>query len=261
MDVRIIGGKSLPRSISVVSDRFVSTAVCGEDGKIVCRVKNLPRAAKYVLGSRKYPIPKTVKLFVFMISDFGIRDLISFLLLFGVILGIIEGLGLLVPGGTATVVENSWMLDVMLFAFIGISIKRLIGRWHGAEHMAIAAYMTAGKTDMETIKVQNRIDPHCGGRIVVGFMIAQLLPDLLFKLPALKILPLGMLLPIAVQFLLIEAVLQIDAHKGLDKLPVTSQLSYWLQKYITTAVPGERELETARQAVLGLIRKHESLAD
>ncbi|HOX30404.1 MAG TPA: DUF1385 domain-containing protein [Candidatus Paceibacterota bacterium] len=259
MAVRIIGGKSLPRSISVVSDRFTSTAICGPDKKIVCRVKKLPGLTKYVLGPRKYPIPKTLKLFLFLVSNFGIKDLFFFLLLFGAILSVIEILGLAVPGGTATVVENFWILDVTSLALIGVVIKRSIGRWHGAEHMAIAAYVSAGKIDIETIKAQNRIDPHCGGRIAIGFMIAQLVPDLFFKFPVMDFLPLASFFPIALQLLLMEAVLQIDAHKGLDKLPITSQLAYLLQRHVTTSVPGEIELETARQAVLGLIEAHESL--
>ena len=53
-----------------------------------------------------------------------------------------------------------------------------------------------------------------------------------------------------------EGVMWVDKLAGWDKIPGTSHASHFLQRFITTRVPGKQELLTAQRALRELVVAH-----
>lgn len=204
---------------------------------------------------------KSVRMALFLREGIQPRDMVFLGLLMLGIISLTKLTQYAIPGGAAMITSNFWLYDLVVAVLIILPLRPLIGRWHGAEHMAIRAYVSSGATDIETISKQSRIDPKCGGRFFIGFILAQEFADVITRSLFQDMLILGSLLNTLSFFAMMEIILQIDSWKGLDVFPVTSQLSYYLQKYCTTAPPGMQELRTAQNAMEALIAAHEEEID
>lgn len=106
--------------------------------------------------------------------------------------------------------------ELILFVGVFVFIHRLAS-WHGAEHMAIAAYERTGSTKVKDIESESPINPKCGGRLALPLLLASVIALSLskrFEIPAfIFAIP------------LLEIVLWIDKLKGFDKIALFSQTS------------------------------------
>jgi uncharacterized protein YqhQ len=124
-------------------------------------------------------------------------------------------------------------------------IRWRIAGWHGAEHMAIAAYERSGSVTIESMLEESPIDKNCGGRLLLPLSIAIFIAMLGAE-------HFGINLAIT-DLLAIEVVLQVDHRRGWHTIPLAAQASQFLQRWITTKDPTVQELKTAQLALCTLV--------
>lgn len=113
-----------------------------------------------------------------------------------------------------------------------------IGRYHGAEHKAVAAYEKYGEVTLENAKGVSRLHPRCGTNILFYITLAALAD------PFVSWAPYAVL-----QFILIS-----EAWFVFGKTRWSIAVGNFLQKYLTTSEPGRKELEVAVESLSELIR-------
>ncbi len=113
-----------------------------------------------------------------------------------------------------------------------------IGRYHGAEHKAVAAYENFGEVTLENARKSSRIHPRCGTNILAYIIVAALLDPFIG----------GWWYAIA-QFILIS-----EAWFVFGKSQASIAVGNFLQRYLTTTEPDRAELEVAVESINALIR-------
>lgn len=113
-----------------------------------------------------------------------------------------------------------------------------IGRYHGAEHKAVAAYENFGEVTLENARKSSRIHPRCGTNILAYIIVAALLDPLIG----------GWWYAIA-QFILIS-----EAWFVFGGSRASIAVGNFLQRYLTTTEPGRAQLEVAVESINALIR-------
>ncbi len=113
-----------------------------------------------------------------------------------------------------------------------------IGRYHGAEHKAVAAYENFGEVTLDTARRSSRIHPRCGTNILAYIVVAALLDPFID----------GWWYAIA-QFILIS-----ESWFVFGKSQASIAVGNFLQRYLTTTEPGRAELEVAVESINALIR-------
>lgn len=249
--MKIVGGMSTPRSISIFSDEFVATATYhGRSQQIRCVVHR--RVATWLTRYPWIPIPRVLRLLIALVMASPI--LMTALIAWPVAHRIIDGP---TPQFPPIPLEDRLFVFLLvqsqflpLLVGILLFIKLFIGSWHAAEHMAIASYERFASTDLAAIAAQNRVHPKCGGRLMAPLLLASFLA---FCFGPINHLFLS-------QLALIECILWIDALIGFDKIPVFRILSTLLQHYITTRTPHHIALRTAQVALQKLVAAHANAA-
>ena len=113
-----------------------------------------------------------------------------------------------------------------------------IGRYHGAEHKAVAAYENFDEVTLDTARRSSRIHPRCGTNILIYIALAALLDPFID----------GWWYAI-VQFILIS-----EAWFLFGKSRASIAVGNFFQRYFTTTEPGRAELEVAVESINALIR-------
>ena len=116
-----------------------------------------------------------------------------------------------------------------------------IGRYHGAEHKAVAAYEEYGEVTLEGARKSSRIHPRCGTNILSYIVLAALL-DPLVDWWGYAIL----------QFILIS-----EAWFVFGPTRPSIAVGNFLQRYFTTTEPRRAELEVAVESLKRLLRAEE----
>ena len=117
------------------------------------------------------------------------------------------------------------ILPVLLLFFAGMKFT-VIGRYHGAEHKAVAAYEKYGEVTLQGAKSSSRIHPRCGTNI------------LSYWAPW-----------VVLQFIVIT-----EAWFILGSTRVSIAIGNFIQRYLTTSEPGRKELEVAVESLNELLR-------
>jgi uncharacterized protein YqhQ len=129
------------------------------------------------------------------------------------------------------------ILPVLLPFFAAMKFTP-IGRYHGAEHKAVAAYEKYGEVTLEGAKGMSRIHPRCGTNILIYIILAGIAD------PFVDWAPYAVL-----QFILIS-----EAWFVLGKTRASIAVGNFLQRYLTTSEPGRKELEVAVESLKELLR-------
>lgn len=254
MQVQIVGGMSMPGSITIQSAEFISSARCGKDGLITYETKRAPKISRFMYKLSEYPLPRTLVLLVFMINSMSLT--------MKIVMGVM----------TYNLIQRIYFPDATPpppppvddgFSFIPYVIQVIfyggllwffnrVAPWHAAEHKVIAAYRDSGSTDLADIENANRIDRMCGGRYFFPFILGSILAG--FVADALSIST------FLCTLLVTEAILWVDRLVGLSNIRLTWFASRVLQTHLTTREPGLREIFTAQTAMRNLIACHEETA-
>lgn len=259
MAINIIGSKSSKGSISILSDEFIATATMGETGTIACKTAPLSKALKKLLQPDTRFMPKTLKFLLFLKETMSRKDLALIGALALAIL-LMELSAESVSGDSAIIEKYSWIIILSGLTIAGGMVRLSIASWHGAEHMAIAAYDRSEATSLEAMEKESPVNPKCGTRMAFPLIVVQ---NIVFRAAG-EYFAQDTLISFVGTIILflvsIECVLWADSLFGFDNLPITGKVSGAIQKYVVTKQPGTGELRTAQMAMRHLIAAHEKLA-
>jgi uncharacterized protein YqhQ len=129
------------------------------------------------------------------------------------------------------------ILPVLLLFFAAMKFTP-IGRYHGAEHKAVAAYEEHGEVTLEGARKSSRIHPRCGTNILSYIILAALLDPLI-----------GWWGYAILQFILIS-----EAWFVFGNTRPSIAVGDFLQRYFTTTEPRRAELEVAVESLRRLLR-------
>jgi uncharacterized protein YqhQ len=143
-------------------------------------------------------------------------------------------------GGVFAFFAEFPILPILLIFFAALRFTP-IGRYHGAEHKAVAAYEKYGVVTLQNARESSRIHPRCGTNILLYIMIAALLDPLIAWW--------GYAI---VQFILIS-----EAWFVFGKTRPSIAVGNFLQRYITTTEPHRYQLEVAVESLNRLLQAEE----
>lgn len=129
------------------------------------------------------------------------------------------------------------ILPIMALFFAAMKFSS-IGRYHGAEHKAVAAYEKYGEVTLENAKGVSRLHPRCGTNILFYITLAALADPFITWAPY-----------AVLQFILIS-----EAWFIFGKTRPSIAVGNFLQRYLTTSEPGRKELEVAVESLSELIK-------
>jgi uncharacterized protein YqhQ len=129
------------------------------------------------------------------------------------------------------------ILPVLLPFFAAMKFTP-IGRYHGAEHKAVAAYEKYGEVTFEGAKAMSRLHPRCGTNILIYIILAGLADPFIDWAP----------------YAVLQFILLTEAWFIFGKTRVSIAIGDFLQKYFTTSEPGRKELEVAVESLKELLR-------
>jgi hypothetical protein len=135
------------------------------------------------------------------------------------------------------------ILPVLLLFFAGMKLSP-VGRYHGAEHKAVAAYEKYGEVTMLGAKSSSRIHPRCGTNILAYIVLAGLLDPLI-----------GWWGYAFLQFILIS-----EAWFIFGQTRSSIAVGNFFQRYLTTTEPRRAELEVAVESMNRLLEAEQGRA-
>src|ERR687884_793189 len=147
------------------------------------------------------------------------------------------GSGAGVLGGVFAFFAEFPILPILLIFFAAMKFTP-IGRYHGAEHKAVAAYEKYGEVTLEGAKSMSRLHPRCGTNILIYIILAGLAD------PFIDWAPYAVL-----QFILIS-----EAWFVFGRTRFSIAVGNFIQRYLTTSEPGPKELELAVESLNELLR-------
>jgi uncharacterized protein YqhQ len=147
------------------------------------------------------------------------------------------GSGMSALGGLFGFFATFPILPLMAVFFASMKLTS-IGRYHGAEHKAVAAYEKYGEVTLENARRSSRVHPRCGTNILSYIILAALIDPLI---------P-GWWYAIA-QFILIS-----EAWFIFGQTRASIAIGNFLQRYFTTSEPNRSELEVAVESMKQLLK-------
>jgi hypothetical protein len=136
------------------------------------------------------------------------------------------------------------ILPILLLFFAAMKFTP-IGRYHGAEHKAVAAYEKYGEVTLQNARGVSRVHPRCGTNILLYIILAALL-DPLITWWGYAIL----------QFILIS-----EAWFIFGQTRLSIAVGNVLQRYLTTTEPRRAQLEVAVESLNKLLQAEEERED
>jgi hypothetical protein len=284
--MKIIGGRSQPRSITLASFKFSCKASLKKDGSMHREIKRQTRITSWISnwGNTQKGLLVMCSLGSFAVGNYSYE-----------LLQMIRWLHeqeLLTHKARESFFWATTVFVLLLteITFICATLSHKIKKMHGAEHMAVAYFNRTGTYDIDGITKEDRLHHLCGSRFLVPgcFFLAAVMfiwslayadigsPALLFKEylayfrdqfpnPIDSSINLRELVESAIGFLLSfvyaacplgMAFVVIDLICPWSKIPPFSHATRLLQKHVLTAPPGETELKLASYAVEGLVQAH-----
>jgi hypothetical protein len=126
----------------------------------------------------------------------------------------------------------------VLLLFFGAMKFTAIGRYHGAEHKAVAAYEKYGEVTLEAARSMSRLHPRCGTNILIYILLAALADPFIDWAP----------------YAILQFILITEAWFIFGKTRASIAIGNFTQKYFTTSEPGRKELEVAVESLNELLR-------
>jgi uncharacterized protein YqhQ len=212
------------------------TSVRKPENPAVLRFSRLPVIRSFFFWGRLlYQVVGSVWTLVFFAVTMGILWLFVRLMEFG------SGEGPL--GGVFAFFAAVPILPILLLFFAAMKFTP-IGRYHGAEHKAVAAYEKYGEVTLQNAKMSSRLHPRCGTNILGYIVIAALLDPLI-----------GWWGYAVLQFILIS-----EAWFVFGKSRPSIAVGNLLQKYLTTTEPRRAQLEVAVESLNRLLEAEQGQA-
>ncbi|MEK7619598.1 MAG: DUF1385 domain-containing protein [Patescibacteria group bacterium] len=246
-DLGWVCGVSGRGRISIRSSRFSATAYCRE-GVISCAVEQVPPAARRMF---RIPFPLIVQFSGDSFLDLPPKGRI--IAAIGVAILICTqfvriGSGDMVWTATASAIQILVSMLAILGGIVSLAGMRIVAPWHGAEHMAIRAYLRCKSADLSEILLSSRVDELCGTRLVFPLILVAVITGSVSYHWSVNVL--------AVLLVCLECMFQADYRIGFERIAGFRYMSAFLQQYLTTASPDEIHLLTAQTAMKALLDAH-----
>jgi len=129
------------------------------------------------------------------------------------------------------------VLPVLLLFFAAMKFTA-IGRYHGAEHKAVAAYEKYGEVTLGGAEEMSRIHPRCGTNILIYIILAALADPFVDWAP----------------YAILQFILMTEAWYVFGKTRASIAIGNFIQRYLTTSEPSHKELEVAVESLKELLR-------
>jgi len=240
--MKIVGGMSGYRWVSIMSDRFVATATCAKDTQEITWRVTEQRSQLGIIHHRKWWfVPQVARKAMFIWIQMGwLHRALT-----------LWGLGLIMIAMQIGGIDLSHPIESTIgIVLSGGLVWWFVASWHAAEHQAITA-ADKGQYDLAAIARAPRITTRCGSRWFVPLVLVT------FGAPMLAH---SVGWPIVLTWLaLIELVFQIDYWWGWQRVPVFKQVMLGLQYLVLTRRAGILELKTAQAAIQALVDAHKEL--
>ena len=206
------------------------TSVHKPKNPAVLRVSRLPVIRSvFFWGRLLLQVIGSIWTLLFFAVTVGILWLFVRLMEFG------SGEGLL--GGVFAFFAAVPILPILLLFFAAMKFTP-IGRYHGAEHKAVAGYEKYGEVTFQNARSSSRLHPRCGTNIL-GYIVLAALLDPLIDWWGYAVL----------QFIFIS-----EAWFVFGKTRPSMVVGNLLQRYLTTTEPRRAELEVAVESLNQLLK-------
>jgi uncharacterized protein YqhQ len=116
-----------------------------------------------------------------------------------------------------------------------------IGRYHGAEHKAVAAYEKYGEVTLQNARGVSRVHPRCGTNILLYIILAALLDPLITWWG----------------YAIVQFILITEAWFIFGQTRPSIAVGNVLQRYFTTTEPRRAQLEVAVESLNKLLQAEE----
>lgn len=242
----LLGGMAHWSGINFFGPTYSSLARRKEDGIYIWIDPTKAWRPKGALGRvSKWPVARSIFFWGSILLQ--LAGSIWALLFFVGIMAVLWLLVVLLEAGTESIGGSSGaalglladfpILPILLLFFAGMKFTSL-GRYHGAEHKAVAAYEKYGDVVLEGARKMSRIHPRCGTNILIYIILAALLDPFIDWAP----------------YAILQFILVSEAWFVFGKSRLSIALGNQLQRYFTTAEPGMKELEVAVESLRELLR-------
>ena len=246
------GGMARWDGLDLFGPNYVSVAY-RKKGEIHVKVEPTPLrkpANPALLRFSRWPVIRSFFLWgrVFLQLFGSIWSLLFFLATLGILWLFVRlmqlGSGVDTVGGVFGFFAEFPILPILLLFFAAMKFTP-IGRYHGAEHKAVAAYEKYGEVTLQNARGVSRVHPRCGTNILLYIILAALL-DPLITWWGYAIL----------QFILIS-----EAWFIFGQTRPSIAVGNALQRYLTTTEPRRAQLEVAVESLNKLLQAEEERED
>lgn len=247
--IDIIGGYSTHRGITIMSGLFSGKARVTNNHEIEAWSEKLPCIIRWIREKRFWYLPRVIRLIVFLLCAINRRVLYGFLCSSVIAVLLIYIIGpVKIP---MEKIELSTKFAPFIFPFlIFLNTFIFVAPWHGAEHKTISAYINHESVKLMVIRKESRVTELCGSRLLLPLLVAMSTP-LFIKGAA----------GLAVSITLLEVILWVDELWNWNKIPIVSQMSFFIQRYFLTREPGDLEIYTAQAAIRELLDAHRRISN
>jgi uncharacterized protein YqhQ len=145
-------------------------------------------------------------------------------------------------GGVFAFFAEFPILPILILFFAAMKFTP-IGRYHGAEHKAVAAYEKYGEVTLHNARGASRVHPRCGTNILLYIILAALLDPLIAWWG----------------YAIVQFVLITEAWFVFGQTRPSIAVGNLLQRYLTTTEPRRAELEVAVESLNSLLSAEEEL--
>ncbi|ALA07194.1 hypothetical protein SECTIM467_65 [Brevibacillus phage SecTim467] len=135
------------------------------------------------------------------------------------------------------------ILSLFIVLFVGLAVIRFskLSRYHGAEHMAYNAFSAGVDLTVDNVRKMSRVSDNCGTNLIAMAVVVLIILMILF--PYMPLLNLLLSLSLSYEIFRLEG--------NIISKPFLA-LGGFVQKYISTAEPDDRQIETAILALKAL---------
>lgn len=242
----LFGGMARWAGVDFFGPNYSSSAE-HRDGKIYVWIdpSNIWRPTGIIARASEWPILRSIIFWarVLLMLAGSIRALVFFIVSMAAIWLLVDLMETATesvggPLGAVLAFFAAFPILPILLPFFAAMKFTPVGRYHGAEHKAVAAYEKYGEVTFEGAKSVSRIHPRCGTNILIYLILAGLAD------PFIDWAPYAIL-----QFILIS-----EAWFIFGKTKPSIAIGNFMQRYLTTSEPGRKELEVAVESLNELLR-------
>lgn len=254
-----IGGSALPNGIILQYDDIVVKSTRNKNEEIVVEVKSIECQKKYIKNKyeriiERMPVLRGIYHLIIVNGNKYIKlNILLFLLL-----DIFERIPLLNNDSVSSIYSSLLVIiNVFLigaFIYILIYLKSIL-KYHGVEHKIVNAFEQDKRIQINEVKKCSRVHNRCGTIFAIFVLLTFIAIKYFVSILSLKLfLSIQVLLSIGIAY-------EIYSNEFLNKIGFKhiSTIGGYIQKYLTTLEPDEKQLEVGIACINKLLEVSKGL--